>query len=154
MAFKRIRRDQVDTGKKELPRKLEFLRELKVDFLSFAHDDETGETTVELTAATAKALARKGADLKELKASQKDLLKQAALVPALLADREQLAALHETSAATSESLRKAERRIKALEKELGIEPGAKIAKKAASSVAPAVAEPQSPPPAEPPAASN
>ena len=98
MAFKRIRRDQIETGKKELPRKLEFLRELKVDFLSFAHDDETGETTVEVTAAAAKAMARKGVDLKELKASQKDLLKQAALVPALLEDREQLAALRETSA--------------------------------------------------------
>ena len=154
MAFKRIRRDQVETGKKELPRKLAFLRELKVDFLSFAHDDETGETTVEVTAAAAKAMARKGADLKELKASQKDLLKQAALVPALLADRDQLAALHETSAATSETLRLAQRRIKALEKELGIEPGAKIAKKPASSPAPAVADAQAAAPSDPPAAGN
>jgi len=154
MAFKRIRRDQIETGKKELPRKLEFLRELKVDFLSFAHDDETGETTVEVTASAAKAMARKGVDLKELKASQKDLLKQAALVPALLADRDQLTALRETSAATSETLRKAERRIKALERDLGIEPGAKIAKKSASSSAPAVADPQAAAPAEPPTASN
>ena len=72
MAFKRTRKDQIDSGKKELPRKLAFLGEMKVDFLSFAHDEDTGETTVELTAAAVKALARKGADLKELKASQKD----------------------------------------------------------------------------------
>ena len=154
MAFKRIRRDQIEIGKKELPRKLAFLRELKVDFLSFAHDDETGETTVEVTAAAAKAMARKSVDLKELKASQKDLLKQAALVPALLADRDQLAALRETSAATSESLRQAQRRIKALEKELGIEPGAKIAKKPATSPAPVVADAQAAAPGEPAAASN
>lgn len=138
MAFKRIRKDQIDSGKKELPRKLAFLGDMKVDFLSFAHDEDTGEATVELAAAAVKALARKGVDLKDLKASQKDLARQAALVPALQADREQLAALRETSAAAAEELRKALRRIKALEKELGIEPGAKVARKPAGS-APAAA---------------
>ena len=142
MAFKRTRKDQIDSGKKELPRKLEFLRDLKVDFLSFAHDDATGEITVELTAASVKALARKGVELKELKASQKDLVKQVAQVPALLADREQLAALRETSAATDDALRTAQRRVKALEKQLGIEPGAKLAKKTAASAAPVPAEAQ------------
>lgn len=133
MAFKRTRKDQIDSGKKELPRKLAFLADMKVDFLSFAHDEDTGEMTVELTAAAVKALARKGVDLKELKASQKDLAQQAALVPALQADREQLAALRETSAAAADELRKALRRIKTLEKELGIEPGGKVAKKSAGS---------------------
>jgi len=142
MAFKRTRKDQIDSGKKELPRKLEFLRDLKVDFLSFAHDDATGEITVELTAASVKALARKGVELKELKASQKDLIKQAALVPELLADREQLTALRETSAATNGELRRAERHVKALEKELGIEPGAQPAKKKGGSSAPASPEAQ------------
>lgn len=139
MAFKRTRKDQIDSGKKELPRKLAFLAEMKVDYLSVAHDEDTGEMTVELTAAAVKALARKGVDLKELKASQKDLAQQAALVPALQADREQLAALRETSAAAAEELRKAQRRVKALEKELGIEPGGKIAKKAAAPAAQAAA---------------
>ena len=133
MAFKRTRKDQIDSGKKELPRKLAFLADMKVDFLSFAHDEDTGEMTVELTAAAVKALARKGVDLKELKASQKDLAQQAALVPALQADREQLAALRETSAAAADELRKALRRVKTLEKELGIEPGGKVAKKPAGS---------------------
>ena len=107
-----------------------------------------------MTAAAAKAIARKGVDLKELKATQKGLLKQAALVPALLEDRDQLASLRETSAATSETLRLAQRRIKALEKELGIEPGAKIAKKPASSPAPAVADGQAAGPSDSLAASN
>jgi hypothetical protein len=142
MAFKRTRKDQIDSGKKELPRELEFLSDLKVDFLSIAHDDATGEMTVELTAAAVKAMARKGVDLKELKAGQKDLVKQVALVPALLADREQLAALRETSAAANEELRKAQRRVKALEKDLGLGPGAKAAKKKASSSEPATADTQ------------
>jgi len=140
MAFKRTQKDQIDAGKKELPRKLEFLRDLKVDFLSFAHDDATGEMTVELTAAAVKALARKGVDLKELKASQKDLAKQVALVPALHADREQLTALRESSATTDEELRKAQRRVKALEKQLGIEPGAKPTKKATITKSPETAD--------------
>ncbi|MBW8832287.1 MAG: hypothetical protein JF606_23345 [Burkholderiales bacterium] len=137
MAFKRTRKDQIDSGKKELPRHLAFLRDMKVDFLSFAHDDDTGETTVELTAATIKAMARKGIDLKALKMSQKDLVRQAALVPALQEDSEHLAALRATAVVTEEELRKAQRRIKALEKELGIEPGAKAAKKPANPSVPA-----------------
>jgi hypothetical protein len=126
MTFKRTRKEQIDAGKKELPRNLAFLRDMKVDFLSFAHDDDTGETTVELAAVAVKAMARKGVDLKELKMSQKDLSRQAALVPALQKDREDLTALRETTAATEAELRKAKLRVKALEKELGIEPGAKI----------------------------
>ena len=134
MAFRRTRKDQIDSGKKEFPRKLEFLRDLKVDFLSFAHDDATGEITVELTAAAVKALARKGFDLKELKASQKDLAKQAALVPELQADREQLTALRESAGAIKEELRTAQRRVKALEKKLGAKPAKKaVATKSSAS---------------------
>jgi hypothetical protein len=138
MALKRTRKDQIDSGKKELPRQLAFLRDMKIDFLSFAQDDAGGETTVELAAAVVKTMARKGAELKELKAAQKDLVKQAAQLPALQKDREELAALREAATSTTEELRKARLRVKALEKELGIEPGAKVrpatARKAADPV--------------------
>jgi chromosome segregation ATPase len=126
MALKRTRKDQIDSGKKELPRQVAFLRDMKVEFLSFAQDDAGGEITVELAAAVVKAMARKGAELKELKMTQKDLVKQAAQLPALQKDLEELPALREAAASTAEELRKARQRIKALEKELGIEPGAKV----------------------------
>jgi len=131
MAVKRTRKDQIDSGKKELPRKLAFLHDMKVDFLSIAHDEATDEHSVELSATALKAMTRKVADLKDLKASHKDVAKQAALVPELLKDREQLLALREASDAADEVMRKALRRIKALEKELGLAPGAKTGKRAA-----------------------
>lgn len=132
MAAKRTRKEQIDAGKRELPKKLSFLQEQKVDYLSITHDEASGELTVELGAAAVKALARKASELKELKAGQKELAKQAALVPELLKDREQLIELRAASDAADEVMRKALRRIKALEKQLGLTEGAKPVKKTAA----------------------
>ncbi|MCW7541608.1 hypothetical protein OOT46_27780 [Aquabacterium sp. A7-Y] len=125
MAIKRIKKEQVDAGKKELPRKLAYLQEEKIDYEAVTHNEDTDEWSVEMSSVAFRALARKRAELKELKAEQRDLVRQAALVPELQKDREQLAALREQSEATQSELRKALRRIKLLEKALGIEAGAK-----------------------------
>lgn len=131
MAIKRIKLDQVLSGKKELPRKLQFLADAKVAYSAVAHSEDTDEWTVELPLAAAKKLVKAAADLKELKAGQKVLSAQADQVPALLKDQASLAELRESSAATDAELKSARRRVKALEKELGLEPGGKLKKSAA-----------------------
>lgn len=125
MAMKRIKKDQVDAGKKELPRKLQFLEAGKVAYTAVLHDADADEWWVELPLASAKKLARSAADLKELKSGLKELTAQAAQVPRLLKDRAELATLRESSAAMETDLKKALRRVRALEKELGLEPGGK-----------------------------
>ena len=139
MAIKRIKKDQVDAGKKELPKKLAFLTEGKIDYANVGHDESTDDWTVELPLAAIRGLARKAAELKELKRAQKEVTQQAALVPALQKDRAELIALRETTADTDALLRKATRRVTALEKQLSVpsQPPVKAAKASTAKKAPA-----------------
>jgi hypothetical protein len=132
VGIQRIREVQVDAGKKDLPKKAAFLVEGKVDFVAVSHDEGTDEWTVELPLAAARQLVRKAADLKQLKAGQKVLANAAALVPELKKDREALVALRESSSGTEVDLKNATRRVKLLEKALGLEPGGKVPKAKAS----------------------
>jgi hypothetical protein len=66
---KRIDRARIESGKVALPRSLAFLTEQKVDFLSVTERD--GEYTVELSVAALRRLVKAKADLKALKADQK-----------------------------------------------------------------------------------
>jgi hypothetical protein len=126
MAMKRIKKDQIDAGKKELPRKLQFLEAGRVAYTAVLHDADADEWLVELPLASAKKLARSAADLKELKSAQKELTAQAAQVPRLMKDRAELATLRESSAAMEADFKKALRRVRALEKALGLDPGGKV----------------------------
>jgi len=81
MATRRIKRELVDSGKKELPKKLAFLLRDNVDFLAVTHYEDEDAWTVEISAAALQSLVRKKIELKVLKAGQKDLASQAALVP-------------------------------------------------------------------------
>ena len=142
MAIKRTKKDQIDSGKKELPKKLAFLNEAGIDYSLIAHDDVGDTWSVELPLAAIRALARKATELKDLKRNHKDVARQAALVPALQEDQAQLLALQEAKADTDSLLRKAVRRINALEKLQGITPGSKLP--ATPTSAPVTASPVAP----------
>ncbi|HET9646145.1 MAG TPA: hypothetical protein VFP68_22955 [Burkholderiaceae bacterium] len=104
---KRIERSRIESGRVELPRKLAFLLEQKVDFLSLT--DRDGDYTVEVSADVLKKLVKAKADLKAHKTDQKR------------ASSEQKAELDAERAAHEETraaLTKAERRVKSLEKRL------------------------------------
>lgn len=126
MAIKRIKKEQIESGKKSLPKKLAFLSDAKIDYSVVAHNEASDEWSVELSLAAIRALARKASELKDIKSSYKDLARQAALVPELENDRVQLQTLREAVANADSVMRKAVRRINALEKLLGMEPGAKL----------------------------
>jgi predicted nucleic acid-binding Zn-ribbon protein len=108
---KRIERSRIESGRIELPRKLAFLIEQGVDFISLTERD--GNYTVELSADALKKLVKAKADLKALKTDQKKAVSEQ--MAALDAEK----AAHEEARAT---LAKAERRVKALEKKLAAAP--------------------------------
>jgi hypothetical protein len=135
MAIKRIKKDQFDSGKKVLPKKLAFLSEAGIDYSIVAHDDVSDELSVELPLVSLRALARKSIELKELKRAHKEVARQAALVPELQKDKALLLALQEATASADSLMRKAVRRINAMEKLLGIAPGAKLPAVAAPIIA-------------------
>lgn len=126
MAIKRTKKDQIDSGKKVLPKKLAFLNESGIDYSVVAHDEVSDVWSVELPLVTIRALARKSSELKDLKRTYKDVARQAALVPELQKVSAQLLTLQDAKANADSLLRKAVRRINALEKLLGIAPGAKL----------------------------
>lgn len=104
---KKIDRTRIEAGRFELPKKLAFLMEEKVDFVSVT--DKDGDWTVELPVAAVKKLLKARTDLKAVKAEHK------------LAGGQSAAALAAAEAGhneTREALAKAERRIRALEKKL------------------------------------
>ena len=117
MATRRIKRELVDSGKKELPKKLAFLLRDNVDFLAVTHYEDEDAWTVEISAAALQSLVRKKIELKVLKAGQKDLASQAALVPQMQKELEKLQARQEKSAAKEGELRKALRQAKAQERQ-------------------------------------
>ncbi|HET9645829.1 MAG TPA: hypothetical protein VFP68_21305 [Burkholderiaceae bacterium] len=104
---KRIERSRIESGRIELPRKLGFLTEQGVDFLSLTERD--GNYTVELSVEALKKLVKARADLKTLKSDQKKVVSEQ--TEAMNAEK----AAHEETRVT---LAKAERRVKALEKKL------------------------------------
>ena len=104
---KKIDRTRIEAGRFELPKKLAFLMEERVEFVSVT--DKDGDWTVELPVAAVKKLLKARTDLKAVKAEHK------------LAGGQSAAALAAADAGhneTREALAKAERRIRALEKKL------------------------------------
>lgn len=104
---KKIDRSRIEAGRFALPKKLAFLLEDKVDFLSVA--DKDGDWTVEVQAGALQKLVRSKAQLKALKAEHK-------LATGGHADA--LAAAEAEHGGTRAALAKAEQRIRALEKKL------------------------------------
>jgi hypothetical protein len=102
---KRIERARVEAGRFELPKKLAFLQTEKVDYVAIT--DRGGEYSVELGARALSKLAKARTELKALKAQ----IKTAATLASQALDAETAA-----HAQTQAALAKAERRIKALEK--------------------------------------
>ena len=149
MATRRIKRELVDSGKKELPKKLAFLLRDNVDFLAVTHYEDEDAWTVEISAAALQSLVRKKIELKVLKAGQKDLASHAALVPQMQKELEKLQARQEKSAAKERELRKAQRQAKAQEKQAPATPAspatdskpAKAVKASSVAKAPSVALP-------------
>ncbi|MCR5864187.1 hypothetical protein [Aquincola sp. J276] len=104
---KKIDRSRIEAGRFDLPKKLAFLLEDKVDFHSIAERD--GEWTVEMPASALQKLLRSKAQLKALKAEHK---------LATGGHAEALAAVEAEHGGTRAALSKAEQRIRALEKKL------------------------------------
>jgi hypothetical protein len=100
---RRIDRSRIESGKVALPRQLAFLIEQKIDFLSLIERD--GEYTVELPVAALRRLAKAKADVKALKASQKQ---------ATGGHESALAAERDAHAATLRELASAMRKLKQL----------------------------------------
>lgn len=154
---KKIDRSRIEAGRFELPKKLAFLLDEKVDFLSIA--DKDGAWTVELPVAALQKLVKTKAQLKALKADHK------------LATTDSASALDAAETAhtgTRQALAKAEQRIRALEKKLAAAQAAaaapapvpapaavapKAAAKGARKAKPQVTYPPAPP-AEPQAAAT
>lgn len=126
---KKIDRSRIEAGRFDLPKKLAFLLEDKVDFNSIA--DRDGEWTVELPLSALQKLVRSKAQLKALKAEHK-------LAAGTQADAQ--AAAEAEHGSTRAALAKAEQRIRALEKKLA----AAAAAAATAAAAPPAAAPTAP----------
>jgi hypothetical protein len=111
---KRIDRSRIESGKFALPRALGFLTDQKVDFLSLT--DRDGDYTVELSAAALRGLVKAKADLKAMKAGQKQTA--AGHDAALATERE-------AHAATQRELASALRKLKKLSPADAAAPAAK-----------------------------
>ncbi|HSI50651.1 MAG TPA: hypothetical protein VLA61_20470 [Ideonella sp.] len=104
---KKIDRSRIEAGRFELPKKLAFLAEAKVDYTSISEAEDGWR--VELPATAVAALAKLKASLKSLKADGK----QVATVHA-----DALSAVTAAHEVTRKELASAQRKIKALEKKL------------------------------------
>lgn len=118
---KRIDKARIDAGKVQLPRKLGFLTEQKVDYLSVT--DRDGEFTVELSVSALNKLVKARNDLKALKADQKT---------AAAGHESNLAQEREAHEATKRELASAQRKLKKLKPAEAAAPAKNaVAKKAA-----------------------
>lgn len=125
MANRKIDRARIESGRAEMPKALAFLGAGKIDYVSINDRDGSGDWSVEVPAKALKKLAKVAEDAKALKSQHKQA--SATASQALETERQ-------AHATTQEALDKAERRVKQLEKKLGITaPAAKkgAAKKAA-----------------------